>query len=325
MRPGPRTPLSLLALAALLIGCAPARPTTTDPRPTNRAVAPSPVHPAPLPTHFQTEGPIADALRTIASEARRKRRVREVAIALIDLNGGRAWGVNAHRVVRPASVIKLPVMVAAFDAASAMPPGAFDRLLPDIRQMITWSDNPATRRLVLRLGKRRVNDAMAALGLPGLTLGNRNTGRLVLVQSRATAAETALLLARLARREVVSPEASDAMLAILGDQKRRNRIPAGTLAAHSRAGHAPDDGLWIGNKTGTLAGLVHDAALVTEPRVGLNYTLVIYTMGARSESAGIQICATIAARAYALLLAASRNEGAERAAPPAAKKVGRDS
>jgi beta-lactamase class A len=244
-------------------------------------------------------------LRVLASEARRKRRARAVGIAVIDLDRGRAYGANAHRVFRPASVIKLAVMVAAFDAARQMPPGAFERLLPDIRRMIVVSDNPATRRLVLRLGKRRVNDTMRSLGLAGLTLGDRNTGRLVLVGSRATAAETAMLMARLARREVVSREASEAMLAILGDQQKRNRIPAGTMAAHARRGHDPEDGIWIGNKTGTLAGLVHDAGLVLEPRDGLAYALAVYTEGSPSEAAGVQLCATAAARVHDLLAALS--------------------
>jgi beta-lactamase class A len=263
----------------------------------------------PLPTRFESSGPIAGPLRAIAGEARRKGRAKAVGIAVIDLGRGRAYGVNAHRAFPPASVIKLSVMVAAFDAARRMPPGDFDRLRPDIRRMIVTSDNPATRRLVLRLGKRQVNRTMKALGLPGLSLAERDTGRQVLVGSRATAAETALLLARLARREVVSRRASEEMLAILGEQERRNRIPAGTLAAHRRKGRDADDGIWIGNKTGTLSGLVHDAGLVLLPRdeadgpLPLAYALAIYIQGTPSEAAGVQLGATIAARVYDLLSA----------------------
>jgi beta-lactamase class A len=325
MRPRPQKPF-LLVVAVLLSGCAEHRPTTHDPHRRERLTAPgsrlpvktasepasapspprplAPSSPPPLPAVFETRGPVVEPLRALVAEARRKKSARAVGIALIDLDRGHAYGVDPHRVFRPASVIKLAVMVAAYEAAPRMAPGAFDRLRPEIRRMITVSDNPSTRRLVLRLGKTRVNRAMQALGLPGLALSPQRTGNLVLVGSRATAAETALLLARLARRDVVSGNASKEMLALLGDQQRRNRIPAGTLAARRRhRGGASREGIWIGNKTGTLAGLVHDAGLVFEPDAGLGYALAIFTEGSRSEAAGVRLCATIAARVYETLSA----------------------
>jgi beta-lactamase class A len=248
--------------------------------------------PPPPPAEFATVGAIPERLAALVAEARRKRAVRAVGIAVVDLAHGQGYGVAPHRVFRPASVIKLAVMVRAFQAAPQMPTRAFDRLRPDIRRMITVSDNPSTTRLVRRLGRAPINAAMRALGLPGIALQPTTSPRGVLVGSRADAAEVALLLARLARREVVSRPASEEMLRLLGAQHRRGRIPAGLTAQR---------GLWIGNKTGTLPGLVHDAGIVMDAPSGLAYTLAIFTEGAPSERAGERLCAAISAEVYRLL------------------------
>jgi Beta-lactamase enzyme family len=263
--------------------------------------------PPPTPVAFATEGAIPQRLGALVAEARRKRLVRAVGIALVDLTRGQAYGVAPHRVFRPASVIKLAVMVGAYQAAATMPVKAFERLQPDLRRMITVSDNPSTTRLVRRLGKARINAAMGALGLPGIGLQPKPSPRGVLVGSRADAAEVALLLAKLARREVVSRAASEEMLLLLGAQQHRSRIPAGLTAQR---------GVWVGNKTGTLPGLVHDAGIVIDTPSGLAYTLAIFTEGAPSERAGERLCAAISAEAYRVL----QNQPAR---PPATGKTWR--
>lgn len=245
-----------------------------------------------LPAAFETEGPVPEKIQALVAEARRRRAVRAVGVAVVDLARGQAYGVAPHRVFRPASVIKLAVMVGAYRAAREMPPQAFDRLRPDLRRMITVSDNPSTTRLVRRLGKARINAAMGALGLPGIALQPKPSARGVLVGSRADAAEVALLLAKLAERQVISRPASEEMLLLLGAQHRRSRIPAGLTAQR---------GVWVGNKTGTLPGLVHDAGIVIDAPSGLAYTLAIFTEGAPSERAGERLCAAISAEVYRLL------------------------
>jgi beta-lactamase class A len=286
------------------------RPTTNDQRPTtnDRRVAgvlplppatggeprsgePELSSPVPLPatSAFVTEGLLPDEVRGLIAGAQKKRRVRRAGVAVVDLATGEGYGVSPNRIFKPASVIKLAVLVGAYDAAPGMSRQAFDRLRPDMRRMIVVSDNPSTRRLVQRLGKASINAAMRDLELPNVSLSPKNMGGWVLVGSRATAAETALLLAKLARREVVSPEASEEMLALLGAQERVNRIPAGLPKR---------EGLWVGNKTGTLPGLVHDAGIVIDSEAGLAYTLAIFTEGAPSDSAGEALCRAISAAVY---------------------------
>ena len=140
--------------------------------------------------------------------------------------------MNHDRLFKPASVIKLAVLVAAYRARPKMPPAQFERLRPDLERMITISDNPATRRLVRRLGARQVNAAFQVLGIHRFRFGNRGSRAWLLQGSQAAPADTALLLAKLARREVVSAQACDEMLALLGAQKKRRRIPAGLSFGH---------------------------------------------------------------------------------------------
>src|SRR5262249_44038348 len=162
------------------------------------------------------------------------------------------------------------------------------------RRMITQSDNPSTTYLVRVLSRERVNRAMADVGLRETHLAFRPQRGGALVGSTATAAEVAQLLAKLVRREVVSPAASNEMLLLLGASQRRKRIPAAL---------PPHPGLWVGNKTGTLNGLVHDSAVVLDPAFGIRYTLTVFTEGARSEAAGQHVCIAVSRAVYEALRA----------------------
>jgi beta-lactamase class A len=232
---------------------------------------------------------LTERIRAVAAAAVAQGVVRRVGVAVYDLATGRRAGLNTDQMFRPASVIKLAVMVAAFRERPHMPPGQFDRLGPDLERMITVSDNAATRRLVVRLGVRQVNTAVRELGIARFRVGESGSAKWVLQGSLASPADTALLLARIARREVVSRQACSEMLKLLGAQHKRRRIPAGLPSA-------PD--LWVGNKTGTLVGVVNDAGIVLQPSRGVGYTLAIFTSGAHSEKAGDKLLADLSAMVY---------------------------
>jgi beta-lactamase class A len=240
---------------------------------------------------------LAERLRAVVDEAVSRKVASRVGVAVYDLGNGQAVGLNADRIFKPASVIKLAVLVGAFRARGGMRPEQFERLRPSMQRMITISDNPSTRQLVRRLGPRHVNAAIRELGLQRFRVGETGSRSWVLQGSQATPADTALLLAKLARREVVSPRASEEMLALLGAQLKRRRIPAGLPPA-------PD--LWVGNKTGTLNGTVNDAGIVLQPRSGIGYTLVVFTAGARSESAGEKLIADLSAVVYGYMASRAR-------------------
>lgn len=235
------------------------------------------------------------------------RRARRIAVVVYDLHPGASaaplFSLQPDHPFRAASIIKLGVMIAAFQARADGTVSApqFARMRPYLRRMITISDNPSTTHLIRILGRGQVNRVLAALGLKDthLTAVPRPGGSLV--GSTATAGEVAHLLARLARRELVSPRDSNEMLALLGASRKRRRIPAG-IPAHP--------GLWVGNKTGTLNGIAHDSAIILDPSAGLAYTLAIFTEGAPSDAAGDQLGRTLSRAVYDALLQGRREKQA---------------
>ena len=94
------------------------------------------------------------------------------------------------------------------------------------------------------------------------------------------------ILTLLAQRQVVSPKASEEMIAILRDQKFHEGIPAG-LPPGAKAAH----------KTGSFKGVYHDAAIVEPPR-GKPFVLVILTRGIKDEKRAHQLVADITRAVY---------------------------
>ncbi len=98
-----------------------------------------------------------------------------------------------------------------------------------VLRMITLSSNLATNLLVARVSARRTTDFMRALGATDLHVlrgvEDKSAYRLGLNNS-ATARGFMQILTKLAKREVVSPEDSDEMIAILARQQLNEMIPA---------------------------------------------------------------------------------------------------
>ena len=186
-----------------------------------------------------------------------------------------------------ASVIKIPVMIEVFRAAEvgelrldeihalrdwerlpscgtlkAMHEGIEMTLLDLVKLMIIVSDNAATNILIRRVGIENVNKTLRSLGLEKTTL------RRLLFDSEAsrrgvanhiTAGEMGALLEMLWRGEIVSPEASRAMMEILLDQRLNGKLP---FFLH------PQD-IDIAHKTGEDDGITHDVGVIytQEPMV----------------------------------------------------------
>lgn len=182
-----------------------------------------------------------------------------------------------------ASVIKLPVMIAAFAAREAgtldfsapVPLRAEDKLpscgvlkamhdglVPTVADlchlMITVSDNTAANRMIRLVGIDAVNGCMAQYGARDSKLR-----RLLFdadasakgIENTVTASDMLLLLQKLYAGEIVSPEASAEMLDILADQRLNGKmpfwLPPGTRCAH---------------KTGEDDGITHDVGIVYAAR-----------------------------------------------------------
>ena len=108
------------------------------------------------------------------------------------------------------------------------------------------------------------------------------------MNSVATARSFLRILIKLARREVVSPENSEEMIDILGQQQFNEMIPAG-LPAGTRVAH----------KTGWTADYHHDVGIVYPPGGG-PLVLCILTKGyaEQEETAAHTFVASLAKAAY---------------------------
>ena len=234
----------------------------------------------------------------------------EVFVAFRDLAPGAARAAYAYRgdeLVHAASTMKVPVLVAlhraAFEGRLALDeplrvvnefasivdgspytldrgedadPGLYDAVGEDLslaelaRRMIVRSSNLATNLLVARLGAAEIQRTIEALGVRHMRVlrGVEDTKAFEAgLSNSATASDLACLMATIAGGGAVSEAHSRAMLAVLEAQEFNELIPAG-LPAGTRVAH----------KTGSITGIVHDAAVVL-PADAPPYVLVVLTRG----------------------------------------------
>ena len=116
--------------------------------------------------------------------------------------------------------------------------------------MITISDNGAALALWHMLGAENVNATLRAAGIKDFHVFV-NWG---VDDNVATPAAIGTLLTLLAKRQLISPSASDRMIARLSRQQINDRLPA-----------ALPEGVVVAHKTGNLPGLTHDAGIIFTP------------------------------------------------------------
>lgn len=210
----------------------------------------------------------------------------ELGVFAKNLRTGETAGWNADTPFPTASVIKVAVMVEAFDqiARGSLQPDAIVPLreaakvggsgvlreLHDgtpltvrdlIRLMIVVSDNTATNLLLERVGTQRVNARMDAYGLRQTRIFRPTFGRTADVLPElerefglgmSTPREMGALMEMIAEGRAVGPSASKEMLGILERQQDVRMIPR----------RLPFDGpaVTVANKTGTDSEKLPDAS-----------------------------------------------------------------
>lgn len=233
---------------------------------------------------------------------------------------------NEETVIHAASTMKVPVMIEVFRQAaegrfsldsairvhnsfSSLADGSPYTLVPvddsetDLYQavgqqlpirrlvflMITVSSNLATNLLIELVGVEQIQQTMRNMGLEELVVlrgvediqafrkGMNNT---------VTARALANMLEQIARGKAVSPEASAEMMAILERQVFREMIPA-RLPATVR----------VGNKTGFIRGVEHDAGIVVLPD-GRQYVLVLLSRNLADPPKAVEAFARISEKIY---------------------------
>lgn len=213
-----------------------------------------------------------------------------------------------------ASVIKIPVMMAAFHDArlgvlrlddacvirkedkvggsgvlKELHSGLRLTLLDAINLMIVVSDNTATNLVIDAVGIDRINEYMAEKGCSGSRLeahlmrpkpgGPYNT---------ITARDIALLLKGIWERTIENPGDCDAMMDILKRQQYNDKIPR----------YLPKEAV-CAHKTGEVTGVTHDAGIVIGPSA--SFVIVCLSQDLDDVEVGTDGIGKVAKWAYDIL------------------------
>jgi beta-lactamase class A len=220
----------------------------------------------PMPTLADDGSPSLEARLRPLIEAHKG----QVALAVKDLTSGESFAYRADEPMPTASLIKFPVMIEAYRQAAEgkvdlaatvtlqaedkvpgsgiltdhFSPGATFSLLDAVHLMIVFSDNTATNLVLDRIGIGSTAETMERLGCPNTKIHAKVFRRDTSVfpersqqfgLGSTTAAEMVRLCEALQNKELVSPEASEAMrkhmLACDDKDKFPRFLPPGTKVA----------------------------------------------------------------------------------------------
>jgi beta-lactamase class A len=260
--------------------------------------SPRPILPVATPAIHEIPAPTVainpDDWQTFASALRHRagRFNGTVGYIVKDLHSGEIVQSNEGGVFPSASLIKLPIMVAAFQAVQegkvslSMPitlrlqdkrggsgiiklatPGTIFTLRELLEYMIIHSDNTAAELVIQQLGFDYLQNTFDHLGLQDTEIhpdGFRLTARHIADDNRTSPRDMAFLLEKIYHRQMVSADASDQMLDILKHQKLRDRLP-----------RFLPTGWEIAHKTGLLRRACHDVGIVFSP--GGDYLICVLT------------------------------------------------
>ena len=203
-----------------------------------------------------------------------------LSVWLEDCTSGGTFVHNADASHVAASVIKLGVLLAAFEAfeKGELDPSSLYSVRPSDKVpscgaltylhdglavtlldlatlMIILSDNTATNILIERLGIGRINQTLDIYGLSGIRLRRKlfdGEAAAKGLQNTITARDVAAFFRLLYREQLVSPASSRQMLSILKDQRLNGKIP---FFLH-------EEGIPVAHKTGEDDATSHDAGII---------------------------------------------------------------
>lgn len=206
-----------------------------------------------------------------------------VSIVVKDLRSGRTWMHNPDDLFPAASLIKVPIMIAAFykmkdgglslDERLAItrrnrvggsgslkwaPDGTKLSVRELLVHMINESDNTATKMMLDRIGIGYVQQQFPRMGLLYTGIyeeGMSIKGGRVAHENYTTAREMEMLLEKIYRGEAVDKPSSDLMMEILKKPK----------AVASRLAKGMPSNWEIAHKTGLLRQACHDSAIFLTP------------------------------------------------------------
>jgi beta-lactamase class A len=209
------------------------------------------------------------------------------SLAAHNLATGEQILVDEKRQYPTASTFKVPVMIEVFNQVEQgrfvlhdrveltesdivrgsgvlrdLEPGLSLTIHDLLMLMIIVSDNTATNMLIDQVGgPAPITKTMHDLGYPTIVINNRIDFDLIKDDNRALAVASPWdymrIMERIAKCEMVSRDASAKMLNILGRQHYMGQGPR--YIGYNP--YADNPALWVGNKTGSLAGMRADTGL----------------------------------------------------------------
>lgn len=230
-----------------------------------------------------------------------------VGIIYTDLETNQTFSYQADRLFNPASVIKIPILIALYKEVEMNRISLSDRLTleaSDIqggagriryhqlgrqytikelaRYMIVHSDNTATKMIIRHLTPPVLNQWFKRWGMNNTRLRTSN-----LLSKTSTNDMSPIdvhsLLMKVVRYDVLSPIHTAEVLSFLNQQKYKWGIPA---QLPSR--------VHVYNKTGTLTAIRHDVGLVIDRQKA--YILTVFTEQFRSQLESSAFIADISKR-----------------------------
>lgn len=234
----------------------------------------------------------------------------EVGALFVDLDTGLYVNIRGDQSFAAASTIKLPILIAFFQAIDAnqvtldekltmrpdliageagtmqyQQPGTQFTALETVKKMIEISDNTATNIAIDRLGGATVlNQLFQDWGLRSTTIQNL----LPDVEGTNTTSprDLAELMAMMNQGEMMSPRSRDRVLDIMQNVQTNSLLPQG-LGQEATIAH----------KTGNIGSLVADAGIIDTP-TGKRYLAVVMVKRPHNDPKAIQLIQEISRTAY---------------------------
>ncbi|MBK7872999.1 MAG: serine hydrolase [Saprospiraceae bacterium] len=156
-------------------------------------------------------------------------------------------------------------------------------------KMIILSSNLATNIVIELVDAKNVTQTMRDLGAKDIQVRRGvEDGKAYRqgLNNTTTAYDLMLLFEKMGKEELVSPEACEAMIDILLDQKFNEMIPAQLPTA-----------VKVAHKTGWITSVRHDSGLVLLPD-GRKYVLVLLSKGWESDELATEIMSNISKIVY---------------------------
>ncbi|MCR4296832.1 MAG: class A beta-lactamase-related serine hydrolase [Elusimicrobia bacterium] len=277
-----------------------APPVVLPPQPSISPRGMASIGPAPAPSMSPNPRDVRWEKMTVSLGRMAERYPGRVAIYLKDMKTGRTWTHHADDLFPSASLIKVPVMIAAFykirdgrldlDESIAItrrnrvggsgslkwrPDGTKLTVRQLLVHMINESDNTATKMVLDHLGIGYVQQQFPRMGLLYTGIyeeGMSIKGGRVMHENYTTAREMASLMDKIYSGQAVDKVSSEVMLEILKKPK----------AVASRLAKGMPRGWDIAHKTGLLRQACHDSAIFMTPNG--DYAVTVLTGQNRSYS-----------------------------------------